>query len=112
MKELCSDKMVQESFAPLHGLGEVDVKVEHMKCEVLNMTYFDFLEEYDIVNKHSGHIRGAMDEWHEGMQLCDRLRQAIVLEDDENWCELQDEKYLDEFIFCLFRWLVLGGGMN
>jgi hypothetical protein len=52
-----------------------------------------------------------MDEWYEGLQLQDKLRQALVWEDDENYEEFQQEKYTNELIFCLFRYLVLGGGM-
>ena len=75
------------------------------------MSYFDFLEDLDIVNKNTGLIKGCMDEWYEGIQLGDKMRQAFLWEDDENYEELQQTKYQNEFIFCLFRFLCLGGGM-
>jgi hypothetical protein len=89
IKDLLNDKQVQASFAPLHGCGPIDdAKYQQQSCEVLNMSYFDFLEELDIVNAHTGNIRGCMDEWFEGMQLADKLRQALLWEDDENYEEL------------------------
>jgi hypothetical protein len=75
------------------------------------MAYFDFLEDIGIVNKHNGCIKGCLDEWYEGMQLADKLRQALMLEEDENYEILQEEKYGNEFIFNLFKFLALGGGM-
>ena len=88
-----------------------DLKFKQINCSVLNMQYFDCFEELGIVNKGDGRIQGCMDEWYEGMQLQDKLRQALVWEDDENFEEFQQDKYNNELIFCLFRYLVLGGGM-
>ena len=45
------------------------------------------------------------------MRLGDKLTQALVWEDDENYEKLQEDQYSNEFIFCLFKFLVLGGGM-
>ena len=43
------------------------------------------------MNQHNGSIRGAFDEWYEGMRLGDKLTQALVLEEDENFEKLQEE---------------------
>jgi len=45
------------------------------------------------------------------MQLSDKLRTALVWEDDENYETFQEEKYTNEFIFCLFKYFALGGGL-
>ena len=76
------------------------------------MAFFDFLEELNIVNPHNGKINGCLDEWIEGMQLSNKLRMALCWEEDENYEVLKQEKYSNEFIFCLFSFLVLGGGMS
>jgi hypothetical protein len=75
------------------------------------MAYFDIFEEIGIVSGTSGSIQGCMDEWVDGMQLSDKLRQALACEEDQNYELFQQEKYSQEFIFCLFRYLCLGGGM-
>ena len=45
-----------------------------MTCNVINMSYFDFLEELNIVNPHTSYLQGCMDEWIHGIQCSDRLR--------------------------------------
>lgn len=47
------------------GLAE-EIQFKQVGCNVLNLSYFDFLEELDIV-KPSGQIKGAPDEWVEGI---------------------------------------------
>ncbi len=52
---------------PLSGFGTCnDFKMKQVTCSVLNMNYFNVLEDLNIVNKHSGTINGAMDEWIDG----------------------------------------------
>lgn len=59
-----------------------------MNCTVLNLAYFNFFQELDIVNEYTGTINGAMDEWIDGVQCGDKLRQALMFDEDENYCEL------------------------
>ncbi len=75
------------------------------------MAFFDVFEELGIVSNHNGSIQGCMDEWQDGMQLSDKLRQALVWEENEHFEILQQDTYSNEFIFCLFKYLALGGGM-
>ena len=51
------------------------------------MSYFDFMEELGIVNSATASIKGALDEWIDGVQCGDKLRHALMLEDDENYLE-------------------------
>ena len=75
-------------------MGEVtDVSFRHMTCNVINMSYFDFLEELNIVNPNTSYLQGCMDEWIKGIQCSDKLRHALLWEEDENYDELQQDKY-------------------
>ncbi len=56
-------------------------------------------------------MKGDFDEYVEGIQCSDKLRKAMIFEEDENYGELQQDKYQNEFIFKLFQYLVLGGSM-
>ena len=67
------------------------------------MSWFDFLEELDIVNQHNGSIKGCLDEWCDGMQLGNKLRTGLAWEDDENYPILQQDKYSGEFIFLILK---------
>ena len=59
-----------------------------MTTNVVNMSYFDFLEELNIVNPNTSGIQGCMEEYVNGMALGDRLRTGLLFEDDDNYCEL------------------------
>ena len=61
------------------------------------------------MNEHTGTINGAMDEWIDGVQCGDKLRHALMFDEDDNYCELQADKYQNEFIFRLFQFIAIGG---
>lgn len=75
------------------------------------MSYFDFLKEKKIILE-GGHIKGDFDEFYEGITLGNRLRKAMLWEEDEQYCELQEDRIQNEFIYKLFQMLVIGGSMN
>ena len=56
-------------------------------------------------------INGAIDEWIDDIQCGDRLRHGFLWEEDENFEELQVDKFANEFIFNLFKFISLGGQM-
>ena len=89
LKQLLNDPQVQAHFLPVSNIGTcTDLTFKQVTCSVLNMSFFDILEQIGIVNEHNGLIRGAFDEWYEGMRLGDKLTQAFVWEDDENYEKL------------------------
>mgnify|MGYP000580724203 CR=1 FL=1 len=53
-----------------------------------------------------------MEEYVNGIPLGDKLRTALLYDEDENYPELQQDKYQHEFIFKLMQFVVLGGAMN
>ena len=86
IKQLLSSEEVQKAFKPLESLGTVSgVTFKQINCTVLNMAYFNIFEELNIVNSNNGYIQGCMDEWVDGMQLSDRLRQALAFEEDPHY---------------------------
>lgn len=75
-----------------------------MNCNVLNMSFFDVFQENKIVSQ-DGQIRANYEEYVEGIQLGDRLRQVMIFEeydDPEAWDVIHQDKYQMEFIFKLF----------
>ncbi len=100
------------SRMPSFSSGKVEsINYKTMSSSVLNLSYFDFLEQLEMVNGHTGRLCGAPDEWVGGIQCSTKLRLALLWEDDENYAELHEDKYQNEFIFRLFAWLVVGGSM-
>lgn len=83
------------------------VQYDKLSTEVVNMGFFDILGEKNIVTE-SGYIKKEPDEYLDGMQLCDRLRYALAFEESEHY-ESFDEDMRREFIFRVFKHIVLGG---
>jgi hypothetical protein len=90
LKQLLNDPQVQANFLPICNLGTCNgLTFKQVNCQILNMSYFDYLEEIGIINDHNGSIKGCFDEWFEGMQLGNKLRTALAWEEDENYETLQ-----------------------
>lgn len=85
------------------------VKFEKLSTEVINMGFFDILCDKDI-STESGYIKKEPDEYLEGMVMGDRLRYALAFEESEYYLIFDDEMR-KEFIFRVFKHLVLGGSI-
>ena len=102
LKSLLNSPAIKENLALIGQYDQVDdLSFKQINCTVTNLNYFDFLEDLGIIG-HDARIKGDYDEWVEGVQLSDKLRKAMLFEEDENYSELQEDKYQNEFIFRLF----------
>ena len=90
LKQLLNSSAAREAMPLLQSLGGdvTDVSFRQLTCNVVNMSYFDFLEELNIVNANTSMIQGCMEEYVNGMALGDKLRTAMFFEEDENFEEL------------------------
>jgi hypothetical protein len=73
------------------------------------MSFFDRLKEAEITTE-TGYIRKEPDEYIDNVQLCDRLRYALALEESEFY-ELFSEDDRKEFLFHILMRCALGGGV-
>lgn len=113
LKHLLNSDAVRAQLPSLSTIGEVtDVSFKQMTCNVINMNYFDFLEELRIVNPQTATIQGCIEEYINNIPCGDKLRTALLFDEDENYEELQQDKYQNEFIFKLMQFIILGGAMN
>jgi len=116
LKDLLNDRNVISSFGPLRALGAgeaTEIKYTHLNCNILNMSFFDIFQELNLVSK-DGTIRQNYEERFEGILLGDRVRQALLWEDGEDYESyeaLQADKYQKEFIFRLFQHIAIGGSI-
>eukprot|EP00472_Partenskyella_glossopodia_P006992 CAMPEP_0197518560 /NCGR_PEP_ID=MMETSP1318-20131121/3775_1 /TAXON_ID=552666 /ORGANISM="Partenskyella glossopodia, Strain RCC365" /LENGTH=382 /DNA_ID=CAMNT_0043068999 /DNA_START=206 /DNA_END=1351 /DNA_ORIENTATION=- len=96
--------------APLQRVeGKIHkVHSEELNVSVMNMGFFDRIQESGIVTP-SGKIRGCFEDIIEGITINNLLRKCLVDEDDENF-EIFDEGDRNELIFNLFSHIVIGGG--
>jgi cilia- and flagella-associated protein 300 len=79
-----------------------------LNTEIMSMNFFDKLEENDIC--HNGHIRGCFEEIYDGLTVNDKLRDMLVNEDSDN-AFIFTESEKKEFIYNIFKMLVVGGSM-
>ena len=100
-----------DTFEPLsNSLATKEVKYQRINSEIVNMSFFDFLEKADITMK-GGYIKKELDEYVEGVQLGDRLRYAFLHEESEYYCNVQEDRIQNEFIWHLLKHIALGGSM-
>ena len=88
IKSLLNSPVVKENM-PIIGQYDAveDVSFKHVNCSVTNLSYFDFLDDLGIVGQDAK-IKGDFSEWVEGIELADKLRKAMLFEEDENYSEL------------------------
>jgi hypothetical protein len=67
------------------------VKYKKLSSEVINMAYFDFLKEKNIIMDNFD-IKQDYDEYLDGINLGNRLRKALLWEESEFYPELQEDK--------------------
>lgn len=92
MKDLFNDRNVLDAFEPLREIVQCNnVKYKKINSEVINMEFFDFLEQNDICLK-DGYIKKEPDEFVEGVSLGDRLRYSFLFEDSDYFVNVQEDR--------------------
>nr|XP_020023392.1 uncharacterized protein C11orf70 homolog [Castor canadensis] len=92
-------------------LGTEVKKIEaiNIPCTQLSMSFFNRLYEEDIV-RDSGHIVKCLDSFCDPFLISDELRKVLLVEDSEKY-EIFSQPDREEFLFCLFKHLCLGGSL-
>jgi len=84
-----------------------NIKYEQLSTTVMSMEFFDRL--YDDVCPN-GYIRGCFEETYDGIIVQDKLRELMLNPDSENSC-LFNDKDRNQYIYNLFKLLVVGGSL-
>jgi hypothetical protein len=89
---------------------KLDVTIDPIGTARTSLKMFRSLEDHDII-MGGGAIRGRLEEDHDGIPIYDELRECLFLEDSEKFAAFstQDRK---EFLFRVFKHLVVGGAAN
>lgn len=85
------------------------IESQQVSTNVMSMEFFDRLENFDIIST-GGQIRGCFEEYFDGIQCGDKLREVLLNEDSENASIYTPSDKL-ELIYILFRIFVVGGSM-
>lgn len=90
--------------------AETSVSFEMVPATVTNMSLFDRLMDNAVLRK-DGVIIKCMEEFVDGFQVSDKLRDMLLNPDSDN-AELYSSSERGELLFCIFQHLCLGGAMN
>uniref|UniRef100_A0A8C0ZS71 Cilia- and flagella-associated protein 300 n=1 Tax=Castor canadensis TaxID=51338 RepID=A0A8C0ZS71_CASCN len=85
------------------------IEAINIPCTQLSMSFFNRLYEEDIV-RDSGHIVKCLDSFCDPFLISDELRKVLLVEDSEKY-EIFSQPDREEFLFCLFKHLCLGGSL-
>lgn len=71
------------------------VEFDKLRCSELTLEVFDELEKerigwcyLEIVKK--GYISKIMSDYYEEIEICDKLRECLLLEESETYCVFND----------------------
>ena len=76
----------------------------------VRMDLFNKIKEEGLANGETGRLRGCMPELYDGVEADTLVRDMLINEDSEHYL-LYDEEERDEFLFRIFKHMVVGGGM-
>uniref|UniRef100_A0ACB8FGJ1 Uncharacterized protein n=1 Tax=Sphaerodactylus townsendi TaxID=933632 RepID=A0ACB8FGJ1_9SAUR len=85
------------------------VEVKNILCTKVSMSFFDRLYGEGVV-RENGYIVKCLDECFDEMLIADELRKVLLLEDSDHY-DLFSQSDREEFLFCLFKHLCLGGSL-
>ncbi|XP_054829127.1 cilia- and flagella-associated protein 300 isoform X2 [Eublepharis macularius] len=83
------------------------VEVKNILCTKVSMSFFDRLYCEGVV-RENGYIVKCFDEYCDDTLIADELRKVLLLEDSDHF-DLFSLSDREEFLFCLFKHLCLGG---
>ncbi|XP_044242646.1 cilia- and flagella-associated protein 300 isoform X3 [Ursus arctos] len=104
-------KLLSDSSGQWITLGTEVKKIEaiNVPCTQLSMSFFNRLYDEDIV-RDNGHIVKCLDSFCDPFPISDELRKVLLMEDSEKY-EVFSQPDREEFLFCLFKHLCLGGAL-
>ncbi|KAM4849302.1 cilia- and flagella-associated protein 300 isoform X1 [Urocitellus parryii] len=104
-------QLLSDSSGQWITLGTEVKKIEaiNVPCTQLSMSFFNRLYDEDIV-RDNGHIVKCLDSFCDPFLISDELRKVLLVEDSEKY-EVFRQPDREEFLFCLFKHLCLGGSL-
>ncbi|XP_032214729.1 cilia- and flagella-associated protein 300 isoform X7 [Mustela erminea] len=104
-------KLLSDSSGQWITLGTEVKKIEaiNVPCTQLSMSFFNRLYNENIV-RDNGHIVKCLDSFCDPFPVSDELRKVLLVEDSEKY-GIFSQPDREEFLFCLFKHLCLGGAL-
>lgn len=113
LKDLVNSAEVRRAFPPINSAAHTevvtDVKFTELRVRLTSMDLFDRLRDAGKVDD-TGSIRKMIPDYLDGIEVADRVREVLVVEESEDYGLFTAEDR-SEFLFQVFEHLVLGGGL-
>ena len=119
LRQLINSPSVQEVMQTMSINGKKEkwsgtcsrVKFTELSATIFNMDFFEPLFGSEVV-KDNGSIVRCLDEYVDEFTISDRLRDMCLRADDSDYInEVFNDKQRKEFIYHVFRRLVIGGAV-
>jgi hypothetical protein len=105
-----SDKKVRVTLSALQTVEKPEkVKYNRISTKATNLDILNPMYE-NLCSQETGYIRKDYDEYFEEIQISDKLKQALLLEESEDYCVF-NEATRNEFLFHIFKRIVVGGAL-
>lgn len=113
LRDLANSTEVRRAFSPINSAARVEVvselKFTELRVRLTSMDLFDRLRDSGKVDE-TGSIRKMIPDYIEGIEVADRVREVLMVEESEDYGLFSAEER-SEFLFKVFEHLVLGGGL-
>lgn len=87
-----------------------NISPSRLSCSELNLNLLDCLEERGLVGKE-GYIKKTMGELWNGVEIVDKVREALIVQDSDDFDVFDSEKRKELLVY-LLRIIVVGGYLN
>ncbi|XP_051500136.1 cilia- and flagella-associated protein 300 [Apus apus] len=112
-----NDQNVNSSLKLLSSSGQwttlgsrvTRIEAAVVPCTQISMSFFDRLYSEGVV-RETGIIVKCYDDYYDDILISDELRKVLLLEDSEHY-DLFSQLDREEFLFCLFKHLCIGGAL-
>ncbi|KAK2517355.1 hypothetical protein Q9233_013211 [Columba guinea] len=110
-----NDQNVNSSLRLLSASGQwttlgskvIDIEATVVPCTQTSMSFFNRLYSEGVV-RETGDIVKCYDDCYDDILISDELRKVLLLEDSDHY-DLFSQLDRQEFLFCLFKHLCIGG---
>jgi hypothetical protein len=109
VKAFITDKKVKNTLSGLTSINADKVRYNRLSTKATNLDILNPMYE-TICNPETGYIRKDYEDYIEEIHIADKLRQALLVEESEDYCTF-DEKTRGEFLFHIFKRLAIGGSL-
>lgn len=110
LKDFIKSKAVINQFSSIELLSDKKLKLNKLSVQATNLDILNPIYENNIANEETGYIKKDFEDYIDEILICDKLKACLVNEDSEYY-SIFNEDVRNEFLFHIFKRIVLGGSL-